>query len=391
VPMPIDKNAKICMTLKTENDIELFRSMLTQNGIKNIKTFTSCKEAYENASRTQYDIFLTAIQLNDNPGIVLLQRLRHCGNYGFEPHLFVGDKVDSQTSNLFAEHDIEYVLTKPYSPDRTVGKMFHIFKAEASLSPEEAAYRNAKSAYNTEMIDMAWDMAIDAEKKFGITPKLEMLIGDIYLAKGKAEEARKRYENALRKNPESVYSMYKIATTHMAEKHFDEAKKMLDRLAKENPHHIRVLENAGLTNYETGNLDLAENQMRQVQKMDQTNKAANTVVNQVKVARGEVDGVAEALSKTHSEAELVRVLNAAGVKLSKDDKVNEAIQIYHDCLKYVKNAEFAGKIHYNLGLGYSRLGKVKEATEHLEKSLHFLPSFDKAAELLKRVKTKGAA
>ncbi len=389
--MPIDKNAKICMTLKSETDIELFRSMLTQNGIKNIKTFTSCNEAYENASRTQYDMFLTAIQLNDNPGIVLLQRLRHCGNYGFEPHLFVGDKVDSQTSNLFAEHDIEYVLTKPYSPDRTVGKMFHIFKAEGTLSPEEAAYRNAKSAYNTEMIDMAWDMAQDAEKKYGLTAKLEMLIGDIYLAKGKAEDARKRYENAIKKNPDSVYAMYKIATTHMAEKNFDAAKKMLDRLAKENPHHIRVLENAGLSNYETGNLDLAENQMKQVQKMDRSSKVANTVITQVKVSRGEVDGVAEALSKTHTEEELVRVLNAAGVKLSKEEKVPEAIQIYQDCLKYVKNGEYAGKIHYNLGLGYSRLGKVKEATEHLQKALQFIPNFEKAAELLKRVRPKGAA
>ncbi len=389
--MPIDKNAKICMTLKSESDIELFRSMLNQNGIKNIKAFTSCSEAYENASRTQYDMFLTAIALNDNPGIVLLQRLRHCGNYGFEPHLFVGEKVDSQTSNLFAEHDIEYVLTKPYSPDRTVGKMFHIFKAESVLTPEEQAYRNAKSAFNTDMIDMAWDMATDAEKKFGLTAKLEMLIGDIYLAKGQAEEARKRYENAIRKNPESVYAMYKIATTHMAEKNFDSAKKMLDRLAKENPHHIRVLENAGLSNYETGNIDLAQTQMKQVQKLDKTSKVAATVITQVKVVKGEINGLADDLSKTHSEEELVRVLNAAGVKLSKDEKVAEAIQIYHDCLKYVKNPEFAGKIHYNLGLGYSRLGKVKEATDHLQQSLKFLPKFDKAAELLKRIRPKGAA
>jgi tetratricopeptide (TPR) repeat protein len=84
-------------------------------------------------------------------------------------------------------------------------------------------------------------------------------------------------------------------------------------------------------------------------------------------------------------------LNAAGVKLSKDDKVPEAIQIYNDCLKYVKNAEYAGKIHYNLGLGYSRLGKNKEAVDHLQQSLKFIPNFEKAAELLKRVKPKGAA
>lgn len=389
--MAIDKNAKICMTLKTDSDIDLFRSILVKNGIKNLKSFTSCESAFENASRTQYDFFLTSISLSDNPGIVLLQRLRGCGNYGLEPHMFVGDHIDAETVNLFAEHDIEYILTKPFSPDRIVNKLFYAFKTEAKLAPEEAAYRNAKSALITGIPDMAWDIALDAEQKYKYSEKLEILQGDILLIKGDIQAARAKFNSVLKSNSESVAARNKLASTYMKEGQYQEAKKILDALSKSNPHHISILENAGLTNYETGNFDLAKKQMEQVQNLDRENKNAAGVVTKVRIEKGELSGLASELSKTHSEEELVRLLNTAGVKLSKDDKVEEAIAIYQDCLKVIKTDEYAGKVHYNIALGLQRLNRSKEALSHAKLATIHLPGLEKAQALVKRLQNQHAA
>ncbi len=389
--MTVDKNAKICMTLKTDSEIELFKSIMLQNGIKNIKSFTSCETAFENASRTQYDFFLTSINLSDNPGIVLLQRLRGCGNYGLEPHMFVGDRVDAETVNLFAEHDIEYVLTKPFSPERIINKLFYIFKTESKLPPEETAYRNAKSALISGIPDMAWEIAVAAESRFKYSAKLEILLGDILLAKGEMESARKIFESALKDNPESVAAKYKLTSILMKEERYPEAKKILDSLALTNPHHINILENAGLTNFETGHFDLAKKQMEQLQHLDRTNKNATGVVTKVRIERGEVSGLAEELTKTHSEQELVRLLNTAGVKLSKDDKVEEAIAIYQDCLKVIKTDEYAGKVHYNIALGLQRLNHIHDAIKHLSLATKHLPSLEKAQSLLKKLQKQSAA
>ena len=386
--MSIDRNAKICMTLKSDSDVDLFKSIMVQNKIKNITTFTNSTIAYENATRTQYDLFLTSISLNDQPGIVLLQKLRACGNYGLEPHLFIGDAVDSETVNLFAEHGIEYVITKPYSPDKIINKLMYIFKQESNLSPAEAAYRNAKSALQSKMPDMALEMAMDAEKQFGSTEKLSILLGEIALSQGDIMKAREQFQAALNTNQNSLAAQHKIAATYMANKEYSEAKPILDRLATENPHHIQVLENAGLTSLETGDFKKAKKYMGQLQTIDEGNKTATSVITRTKIEEGEFNGLAQDLKKTHTEKELVSLLNSAGIKLSKEDKIQEAINIYLNCLEVIETADFAGKVHYNLGLAYNKLGKEKQAVFHLERTLDNIPGMEKASVMLNKLKKK---
>ena len=106
--MALDKSAKICMVLKNESECDLFKNILNDQKIKNIKVFTSGEMAFETATRTQFDLFIVNIKLSDIPGTVLMQRLRSCGNYGLEPYFFVGDTVDTGTVAIFAEHGIEF-------------------------------------------------------------------------------------------------------------------------------------------------------------------------------------------------------------------------------------------------------------------------------------------
>ena len=388
--MSLNQTAKICMVLKNDSEVDLFKSILTQNKIKNITAFTNAEMAYETATRSQFDMFIVNLKLSDQPGIVLLQRLRNCGNYGLEPYLFVGESVDAPTLALFAEHDIEYIVTKPFTPDKIVNKIFYMIKQESSLSPAEEGFRQAKSALQSQMPDMAWEMAIDAVEKHGTSEKLELLMGDILLSKGEILKAREYYEKAEITNSESVAAKHKIASTYIAEKKFAEAKAILDKLADVNPHHIKLLENAGLSNYETGNTKKAKKYMSQVTKLDKENKAASSVITKVKIDEGNLDGLAKNLQTTHSEQEIVRLLNTAGVKLSKENKVEEAIKIYKDCLDVIENKEFAGKVHYNLALAYQKNSATNETVFHLQEAVKNIPTMEKAKAMLAKLKKPAA-
>ena len=103
-----------------------------------------------------------------------------------------------------------------------------------------------------------------------------------------------------------------------------------------------------------------------------------------------MDGLAQDLKKTHTEQELVRLLNTAGVKLSKENKVEEAIKIYLDCLEVIENKEFAGKVHYNIALAYQKLGDKPNTIKHLESSVSNLPTMDKAKAMLNKMKSSAA-
>lgn len=388
--MALDKSAKICMVLKNESECDLFKNILNDQKIKNIKVFTSGEMAFETATRTQFDLFIVNIKLSDIPGTVLMQRLRSCGNYGLEPYFFVGDTVDTGTVAIFAEHGIEYVVTKPFNPDKIVNKLFYIFKEESNLSPAEDAYRQAKAALQSGLGDMAWEMTTDGMQKHGESEKFNILLGDILFEKGEFAKAREYFTAAETMNSNSVAAKNKIAATLMAEKQFEQAKEILNKLANDNPHHIKLLENAGLSNYETGDTKRAKKYMEQVTQMDRNSKTASSVITRVKIDEGQVDGLAQDLKKTHTEQELVRLLNTAGVKLSKENKVEEAIKIYLDCLEVIENKEFAGKVHYNIALAYQKLGDKPNTIKHLESSVSNLPTMDKAKAMLNKMKSSAA-
>lgn len=388
--MTMGRDVQICMVLKNDSEVDLFKNIMQQNKIKNVTCLTSGNIAYETATRKQFGLFIVGIDLGDIPGIVLLQKLRACGNYGLEPYLFVGDGVDKQTVNLFAEHQIEYVITKPYSPEKIVNKLFYIFKQESNLSPQESAYRNAKAALQSQMVDMAWDMAMDAKKQFGSSEKLEILLGDILLYKQDFDTARTHYDEALNLNRESLPAQQRIAAIYLEQKKFEEARQILDKLADDNPNHLKVLEGAGLSNFETGNIKKAKKQMEKVQELDDSNKVAGAVAAQINIQEGNVSGVAHVLKQSHSEKEIVQLLNSAGIKMSKDDKIEEAIKIYKDCLDVIETKEFAGKVHYNLALAYQKLKDVTAAIGHLEKTLENIPTMDKASAMLAKLKKPAA-
>ena len=72
-----------------------FQREFVQSRINSIVQFKEVEEAHSIATRQLFDLFVVGIEMPDNPGIILMQRIRECGNYGCEPFLFVGDKIDT--------------------------------------------------------------------------------------------------------------------------------------------------------------------------------------------------------------------------------------------------------------------------------------------------------
>ena len=96
------------------------------------------------------------------------------------------------------------------------------------------------------------------------------------------------------------------------------------------------------------------------------------------IQKGAYDGVAEGLRNSHTEKEIVSLLNTAGAKRSKEENFEGAIAIYRDCLQVVKKRDFKGKIQHNLAIAYRRLGDSKKASSHCEQAIINVPDFEKA-------------
>lgn len=387
----LDKSCSVALVLPTQQEITTFSAALGASGFRRITAFTSAKEAYEVCTRQQFPLFVTRMEIPDMNGIVLIQKLRETGNYGQEVHLFVCDKIDATMVNSLYELELPYVLAKPFTKEAIQQKFEHLLKTENGLSPLEQQYRDARAAfYNNDLIDMAEDLVKQVLKAQPAMDRALALLGDIHMRKGQPAEARQHYVAALKSNPKSASAAHKLAQTYMSEGNYQQASDMLNKLAALNPFNIKLLENAGLSNFECEQYDKAKEFMGKVTALDATNKTAVSVTTQIKISEGDYTGIVAAMRKSHDEKEIVQFLNNAGVKLSQGDDVEGALKMYAACAEQLTESKFLYAIFYNMGLAYKKLGDIAKAKACLSKSLKLNPQFEKAAKSIKEWEKEAA-
>ena len=382
----LSKDSKIAVVIADHNLKQLVHNCLSIQGYREFEFFESTTDAYERASRFQFDLIIISMEMPDKPGVTLMQRLKHVGNYGPEPMFFLGKTMDEPTISLFLEYDVDYVLTGVMDQSRITQKLKYLAKCENSFSETELSYKSAKSAYIGGHLELSRNMVNDLIEQGVTNEKAHLLLGDISYREDRLDEASEIYQNVLNHNPRSFAARSKLARVHMARSQFTSAKNILDELVELNPLHLKFLENAGLSNYELGFDELAKKQMEQLEDLDETNKIANKVLTQVAIHEGDYSGAAKRLSRTHTEKEMVDELNRAGVKLSKENDFEGAIQVYEDCLAVVQDDEYIAKICYNLAYAHVKLKNFAKATDYCERSLLAEPDLAPSLKLLGQLK-----
>ena len=385
----LDKNSKICTVLKTQAEVEFVNVALAEHGYRRITAFTSAKEAYEVAIRQQFDIFIMRMEMPDMPGVVLIQKLRDTGNYGHEVHLFVTDRVTTEIYNILYEFDISYVLTAPINKRAVIDKFTHLLKSENELSDFEKSYRQARSALFNKIVEMADDMAQKLNQERPKNEKVLLLLGDIAAAKETgAEDMFRYYSEALAANPKSAIANHKLAAAMMRLGRHREAATLLEAQAKLNPYNIKLLENAGLSNFEIKEYAKAEAFAGKVAQLDQGNKSAGELTARSKIARGDFSGLTDALRGSHDDKEIVSFLNNAGVKLAQGNDVPGALKMYQSCLAQLEGSKYLHAVYFNMGLAYRRLNEPENAIKAFERAVKLSPDFEKAKAAIADLKAK---
>jgi len=378
----IEKSTPIALIMPDQAEGDKFSIALAELGFRKITRFHSTKEAYEVCIRQQFPVFITKWEMAEMSGLVFIQKLRETGNYGLESHLFVCQKIDNAVHNSLYELEMPYVIASPYDREGIKAKFSAMVTRENNLPAAETKYREARSAYDAGMGDMAFDLCQDIVKEFKDFERALVLCGDIRLQQDKLEEARSLYQQAESINQSSPVPRQRLAELLMKEGKFDAAADMLDNLARVNPYSLKTLENAGVSNFKADRLDAAREHMQKLSSFDQENKQATTITAEVAIRKGDFEATAAALRSNHTDKEIISFLNNAGAKLSKGDDVAGAIRMYQSCLKEIPESPFLYAVHFNLGVAYRKMNDPETAKQHLKQSLVIKPGFEKAQKIL---------
>ncbi|MBC7660583.1 MAG: tetratricopeptide repeat protein [Chitinophagaceae bacterium] len=378
-------STSVALVMPTQSEIQLWMGALGACGLKRVTSFTSTKEAYEVCTRQQFPLFIIRMEMPELSGVTLIQKLRMTGNYGLEPQMLVCEKLDTKLVNVMAEYDLDYVTTAPFASAAVVQKIKHMLQVENNLSPGELQYREAKSAFSSGIIEMAEEKIKDVLKEAPSLEKAILLSGDIEASRGAFDAAKSLYTKALGINPKSTSAAHKLAQMYTKMGNNKAAADLLTKLAEISPYSIKLLENAGLSNFADERFDEAKRIMGKLTKLDDTNKTAASVTAEIKVKNGEFEGLVESLRKSHDEKAIIQFLNNAGAKLSKGEDIDGAISMYNAAIEQITDNKFLYAIHFNMGIAYKKKSNLAQAGLHFKRALKLNPSFEKAAEELKKM------
>lgn len=385
-----DKTTKVAITARTKDEGDMLSHVARACGFDQLQVFSSPRVTLEVAKRNQFQLFITHHDFPDMSGLTMIQTLRSTGNYGIEPHLFLVDALTPEIMLVLVENNINHVLAKPFSADRTQQKLAHLWQGELNMTPAEQEFREAHAAMNAGLMEMAQELAIKNLRTHGPMEKLLLLLGDVETKLNHPVEARRYYDAAQKFNPKSSSAAQKLAQTYMLEKDFAKAAELMNELTKLNPLNIELLANAGLSNYEVGNLDEAKDAMSRLQGLDKERKDASEVLARVAIKEGDYETAMKQLQGTHDQKELVQMLNNEGVRLSHENEIDAAIAMYLKCITIIGENPYTYALHYNLGLAYNKHHDKANAISAFKKSLELKPDFEKAASALSKLEAKSA-
>ncbi|TWW08700.1 hypothetical protein E3A20_21720 [Planctomyces bekefii] len=384
----LSKASKIAMILPNAQEGDVFMMGLGALNARNVTCFTSAREAYQVAVRQQFDFFVTRMEMPDLSGIVLVQKLRETGNYGQEVHLFVCEKLNSKIMNVLYEMDISYVLVSPFTKQLVSAKIAHVFQAEKDLPEFEQRFREARSAFQSNLLEMAESFARELESQNPTSEKVHVLLGDIASKNEQPDRMIVHYSNAAKVNPKSAVAAHKLAHAYMKRGDHRRAAQILNSLAHLNPYNIKLLENAGISNLQINDFEKAQSYASQLKTLDVKNKTASEVNVQVKIASGDFSGIADELRNSHDDKEIVAFLNNAGVKLAKGTDVRGALNMYQSCIEQLQDSKYIHAVYFNMGIAYKKLNDYENAASAYASAVRLKPDFEKAAQSLAECRQK---
>ena len=381
----IDLHKPLCLVLKSTEELAFFNNAFRILGFTDIIGFDDADAALAAIMEFNYDFFVIRMEMQQMSGLVLIQKMYASGKYGHETHLFIADKFEQKILNVLGEYDINYVMSKPFSFQRIEQKFQYMFAKENELSPSEKLLRRARVDLFSGRLDQAAALLVKLRTQSDTGLRALILSGDVEIRKGNSRAARSFYEKALALAPDSAVASHKIADSYVKEGDFAKAEQIISRVTGDNPYNIRLLENAGIAYFETGDKARTQQTITAIRQIDRRNKISTEVESRIFIREGNFEKLIDTLAVSHSDEDLVSFLNNEGVKLSKGGSFATAIAMYSQCLAKMGANKYRYILYFNMAASHKKMGDMSQAVKLLNMALDVNPSYDKAIDALKQL------
>ena len=368
--------------------------VLEKQGI-NLTTAADQESGLYQITSRLFDVALVAMELKGVSGLTVVQKIRQIPDVVRRCIGVVMMSTKRERSiediNLLKELGGLEVIPKPFKPIQLLPflqRSFQMMQSDQNFEimiEKEIGHLIKATKY---------DEAIDIIKKKIATvgPRGTDLILDLYEKGGHFQEALVLIDALLGKqgNQNNIKYISTKGRVLMGLGKMDEAKKFREKADELAPKNLKRMEQMSTVYLETDEPEKAvvkmkglceENPENPDLKFEQFNKLSE---------KGYEQHAVDYCRESTPVTEVIRYYNNKGVEDSKAAQYARALQKYNEALKFYPNHKQYHRIHWNIAIAIineRQEGYVQRAIKSLEKALALEPTFKKATDLMKRLKS----
>jgi tetratricopeptide (TPR) repeat protein len=314
----------------------------------------------------------------DVPGYLIAQKVRSDQRLAGVDFLICASELKTEDTLLMSELDVVHTLQKGASTQQIVDKVKAILN-EAGRAPRgvklrkefEVVLRNGNLQEATALLAEP-----ELKKEVSGNPRHAHLLGEFEILRKKYDEAMgalRRHVDAFEGavdsgapldaslgNPLRGVNAYAKALCLKGE--FAEAEKLFAKLQSRSPKNLAHLVSQADALIGQDKLDEAKIKYAHALAQDATHRDALMGMGKVAVVEGRIEQAQEFFQQVEGGVEspsFASFFNNRAVALIHAGKVDEAVSLYENALKFIKRDRFP--VMFNLGMAYLRLGQADKA------------------------------
>ncbi len=199
------------------------------------------------------------------------------------------------------------------------------------------------------------------------------------------KRAKQLWYQALDINPNHFRSYQNLVNFYEKEGQYDQALALMHQLNKLNKHSISRTVRMGEIHQKLLQTNKAEHYFNLALEKDEFCSRALNGLAEIRFDQGSYEEARSLLEKSTYTKKTASYLNQKGIELVHKRRFEQALEVYKKAQYVLPNQEKGPLLFFNIGLCYSRWGKINLAREYLKLALIKEPTYEKASRLLNRL------
>ncbi len=330
-------------------------------GVKDVMTFEDGTSASRIiASGAAVDAFVVDWRLPDLGGLALINRIRAQVAFDRTPVLVLSGFLDKRDFRLAAEFPLLALVEKPSHANFVFKKLGELFRERDFFDAESqtmaAEIQNLVPRAN--FVDKGWEALRSKLRQAPRPAPVYFIAMRLLRSRGMENMAGILLQDLLNLEPDCAPALIEMGRKKIADGNLPAATKLLKRAEALAPRNLERLCLLG---------DVQIRSLRGSEARETFTEATAVDPNDERVISGlqiatNMERHLGVLDPSKMQGSLASMLNAIGVIMVREGKIEDGVQHYQSAIRYAENDADWIKLGFNLGLAYMRWHKPIDAS-----------------------------